>query len=70
MPATTPDVTQTATIHRALADHHVLPDEQDVDGGSTSAAHLETSAAQDIARISPVGQDTRWQARSEDGIRV
>lgn len=70
VPATTPDGTQTVTIHEAVAEHDLLPSEHYVDGGSTSAAHLVTSQGPGIALIGPVGGNTSWQAQTEDGIRV
>lgn len=70
-PATTADVTVTATIHIHLADQHLLPREHLLDAGYLAAAVLVASH-QDHAvdGVGPVPCDHRWQARQPDGLDV
>jgi transposase len=70
-PATTQDVTMTATIQADLADHQLLPAEHVVDAGYVDSDLVITSRTQHgIDLVGPVPPDTSWQARAGQGYDV
>jgi len=68
--ATTPDSALTDTIHAALADKDLLPDEHLLDAGYVDAALLVASQQQGVDLVGPVRADTSWQARAGRGFDV
>lgn len=70
-PATTVDVEVTDTIHQALADKDLLPQEHLVDAGYTAVDQL-LHARQDyqIDLIGPVAGGGSWQAKAGKGFDV
>lgn len=70
-PASTPDSAVTDTIHSALAQKQLLPDEHLVDSGYIDAGLLVASQQEhDIALVGPVLEDTSWQAHTDQGFSV
>ena len=67
-PATPPDDNMLETIHAALAEKALLPQDHLVDCGYTDAATFVTSA-QDygVTIVGPVAADPSWQAREGTG---
>ena len=64
--ATTTDVMMTETIHQALVDKHLAPDQHLVDGGYVDAELLvESRHAFDLELVGPVRGDISWQSRDE-----
>ena len=64
--ATTTDVMMTETIHQALVDKNLAPDQHLVDGGYVDAELLvESRHAFDIELVGPVRGDISWQSRDE-----
>jgi transposase len=69
--ATTADVQMTETIHTALADKDLLPNEHYVDTAYTAAENLVSSRAQhDIDLVGPVQVDSSWQVRTEHAYDI
>jgi Transposase DDE domain len=67
--ATTPDDKMLDTIHAALAEHALLPQEHLVDCGDTDAEILVGSdQAYGVTIVGPVAADPSWQAREATGI--
>lgn len=70
-PATTTDVEVTDTIHEALADKELLPDEHLVDTAYTSADQLlDSRRTYGIDLIGPVAGGGSWQAQADTGFDV
>jgi transposase len=67
--ATTQDVDLTASIHTALKEKALLPDEHLVDGGYVDAENL-VAAKQTfgLELCGPVKKDVRWQAQAGEGF--
>jgi transposase len=69
--ATTPAVAALPQIQASLAARDLLPDEQYVDAGYTSAPLLVTSARRHgLTLLGPVALDTSWQTRAGAGCDV
>lgn len=67
--ATVQDFQATSEIQDQLAVIDLLPADQLVDAGYVAAERLLYSQTKhDINLIGPVGQDTTWQAQTEDGL--
>jgi len=68
-PATTADIELTDTIHQALADKELLPQEHLVDTAYVAADQLRR-AQQDhqLDLIGPVARDGSWQAKADQGF--
>jgi transposase len=70
-PATTGDVEETATVHRALQDKQLLPHRHLVDAGYTDAELLEEAQRQyGLELCGPVREDSSWQARTEGAFAL
>jgi transposase len=70
-PATTGDVEMTGTIHNALAEKGLLPNEHLVDTSYVDAGHLVTSQKEHQVNLyGPAAVDSSWQAKSETGFDV
>jgi transposase len=70
-PATTADVEVTPTIHQALADKALLPEEHFVDTAYTSVDNLLDAERQhNIDLIGPVAGGGSWQAKAGKGFDV
>lgn len=69
-PATTADVSITATIHRTLAERDLLPAEHYVDSAYADAELLVSSQQQHMDLVGPVHRDTSWQAQAKQGYDV
>jgi transposase len=66
--ATTPDDKMRDTIHAALAEHTLLPQEHLVDCGDTDSEILVGSAQEyGVTIVGPVAADPSWQAREATG---
>lgn len=69
--ATVPDDQVVDSIHQALADRQLLPDEHFLDGGYLSAEHLVNSEKHyGIDIVGPVRMDHSWQAKAGDGFDI
>ena len=67
--ATTPDDKMLDTIHAALTEHILLPQEPLVDRGYTDAEILVGSAqTHGVTNVGPVSADASWQAQEATGI--
>jgi transposase len=67
-PATTPDDNRLETIHAALAEKALLPQDHLVDGGYTDAETFVASARDyGVTIVGPVAADPSWQAREATG---
>jgi transposase len=70
-PATTADVEVTPTIHQALADKELLPEEHFVDTAYTSVDNLlDADHKHNIDLIGPVAGGGSWQAKADKGFDV
>ncbi len=70
-PATTGDVEMTDTIHAALAEKDLLPDEHFVDTAYVAAEQLVTSRTDyKLDLVGPAPADSSWQARSKSGFDI
>jgi transposase len=70
-PATTADVEVTPTVHQALADKELLPEEHFVDTAYTSVDNLLDAERQhNIDLIGPVAGGGSWQAKAGKGFDV
>ena len=70
-PATTADVEVTSTVHQALADKELLPEEHFVDTAYTSVDNLLDAERQhNIDLIGPVAGGGSWQAKAGKGFDV
>jgi transposase len=68
-PATTPDDKMLETIHAALAEHALLPQEHLVDCGYTDSEILVGSEQEyGVTIVGPVAADPSWQAREGTGF--
>jgi len=68
-PATTSDYEVLPTIQQRLATRDLLPSEQIVDTGYTTADHILSSQTNHKTElIGPVGEDHSWQARAGEGF--
>ena len=66
--ATTPDDKMLDTIHAALAEHALLPQEHLVDRGYTDSEILvESEQTHGVTIVGPVAADPSWQAREATG---
>ena len=69
--ATVPDDQVVESIHQALDQKQLLPQEHFLDGGYLSAEHLVTSKAQyGINIVGPVREDHSWQAKAGNGFDI
>jgi len=67
-PATTQDIKVVDQIHADLAERDLTPSQHIVDAGYVSADKLADSRDDhDIDLLGPVGEDTSWQARANQG---
>ena len=70
-PATTPDFSLPTTIHRALAEKDLLPQEHLLDAGYVDADLIVGSQREHgIEVVGPVPPDNHWQARAGQGFDV
>lgn len=70
-PATVADNAMVATIHQALSDKDLLPEEHFVDAGYVTADNLlEANQQHHIDMIGPVGGGGSWQAKTDIGVAV
>ena len=66
---TTPDDKMLDTIHAALAEHTLLPQEHLVDCGDTDSEILVGSERESgVTIVGPVAADPSWQAREATGV--
>jgi transposase len=67
--STTQDMSTTDSIHEALAEKELLPNQHLVDQGYTSAHLLVTSGKEHgIDLVGPVAIDQHWQSKTADGF--
>ncbi len=70
-PATTPDIGMLPTIHAALADKELLPQEHLVDKGYIEAADVLTSRdTYGVELVGPIHGEPSWQARAGEGFDI
>jgi transposase len=66
--ATTPDYAMVASIHTALADKGMLPQEHLMDAGYVDTGNLVSSQREhEVQVVGPVAPDPSWQAREQNG---
>ena len=69
--AVVPDVEMTETIHKALGEKELLPNEHIVDGGYVDANILVSSPKKHgVEIIGPVRSDGSWQAKAGEGYDI
>lgn len=69
--STTQDMSTTASIHEALAQKELLPNQHLVDQGYTSANLLVTSEKEyGVDLVGPVAVDKHWQSKAADGFSL
>lgn len=70
-PASTADVSMTDTIHQALADKQLLPQEHLVDAGYVAVDQLQSAQqTHQIDLIGPIAGGKSWQAKAGKGFDV
>ncbi|HSH81022.1 MAG TPA: transposase [Herpetosiphonaceae bacterium] len=70
-PATTPDIVMIPTIHAALAEKDLLPEEHLVDSGYIVAEDVVTSReTYGIELVGPIHGEPSWQARAGNGFDI
>jgi transposase len=69
-PAVVPDVRSTPTIHTALKNKRLLPEEHVVDTGYISVDQINTVAQDEVRLIGPSRPNVSWQAKTPGGLSV